>query len=102
LGKVPTFLPNIGIGAITNKFGESMSNKFSTLELPKIRNMLPPSLDYDTLDLVVENENAENGNENENAENGNENENAENGNENEKIKKTVTILNAGITVPIAT
>ena len=65
LSKVPTFLPNIGMGVITNKFGKrygNMKDKFSNLKLPEIPNVLPPGLDYDTFNLVVKNENAENGN----------------------------------------
>jgi len=65
LSKAPTFLPNIGMGVITNKFGKrygNMKEKFSNLKLPEIPNVLPPGLDYDTFNLVVKNENAENGN----------------------------------------
>ena len=55
LGKVATFLPNIGIGDVKNKMGDVMKQMkpdFSIPNFPSVSGMLPPQ-DYSNLDFDV-------------------------------------------------
>ena len=55
LGNVPTFLPKIGIGDITNKIGEKYGNMIDGIKginIPSLPNVMPSYVDYDALDIV--------------------------------------------------
>ena len=55
LGNVPTFLPKIGIGYITNKIGEKYGNMIDGIKginIPSLPNVMPSYVDYDALDIV--------------------------------------------------
>ena len=55
IGNVPTFLPKIGIGDITNKIGEKYGNMIDGIKginIPPLSNVMPSYVDYDALNIV--------------------------------------------------